>query len=97
MSKIFTTTLLCILLTLGAVSGSYAANIATIGLDPSLIATYLAEDESQNTEIINIVNHFISTHIRPDMTDFEKEIEIIKYLVSTVSYDIDELQMTHYL
>lgn len=91
MPKIFTTALLCISLTLGAVSSTFAASIATIGLDPSLIATYLAEDESQNTEIINIVNHFISTHIRPDMTDFEKEIEIIKYLVSTVSYDIDEL------
>ena len=91
MLKIFTTALLCISLTLGAVSGSFATNIATIGLDPSLIATYLAEDESQNTEIINIVNHFISTHIRPNMTDFEKEIEIIKYLVTTVTYDIDEL------
>ena len=91
MLKIFTTALLCISLTLSAVSSSFGVNIATIGLDPALIATYLAEDESQNTEIINVVNYFMSTQLRPDMTDFEKEIAIIRYLVNTVSYDVDEL------
>lgn len=96
MIKIFKTIVLCISLTICSVSNAFAANIATIGLDPSLIATYLAEDESQNTEIINVVNNFIMSHIRPNMTDFEKEIEIIKYLVTTVTYDIDELSNDSY-
>jgi phosphotransferase system HPr-like phosphotransfer protein len=91
MITIITTILLCISLTLGTVSNSFAVNIATMGLDPSLIATYLAEDESKNTEIINVVNYFINDHIRPDMTDFEKEIQIIKYLVANVTYDVEEL------
>lgn len=91
MTKIFTTALLCISLILGGVSNIFAANIATIGLDPTLIATYLAEDESQNTEIISVVNSFVTNHIRPDMSDFEKEIEIIRYLVTNVTYDVDEL------
>lgn len=89
--KRFTSLLLTTILLLSSISNIFAVNIATIGLDPSLIATYLAEDESQNTEIINVVNNFIMSHIRPNMTDFEKEIEIIKYLVATVTYDIDEL------
>lgn len=91
MTKIFTTALLCISLILGGVSNIFAANIATIGLDPTLMATYIAEDESQNAEIIDIVNYFIYNNIRPNMSDFEKEIEIIKYLVTNVTYDVDEL------
>lgn len=69
----------------------FSANIAMIGLDPSLMATYLAEDESQNAEIVYVVEHFISEYIKPEMTDFEKEIQIIKYLVATVDYDVNEL------
>lgn len=91
MTKIFTASLLCISLILGGISNIFAANIATIGLDPTLMATYIAEDESQNAEIIDIVNYFIYNNIRPNMSDFEKEIEIIKYLVTNVTYDVDEL------
>lgn len=91
MRRIITTALLCVLLTLSAASSSFAVNIATIGLDPSLIATYLAEDESGNAEVINAVNYFINDYITPSMTDFEKEIQIIKYLVENVTYDVDEL------
>ncbi|MBR0039167.1 MAG: hypothetical protein IJP71_04115 [Lachnospiraceae bacterium] len=91
MVKIITTALLCISLTLSTASSSFAVNIATIGLDPSLIATYLAEDESGNAEVINAVNYFINDYITPNMTDFEKEIQIIKYLVENVTYDMDEL------
>lgn len=79
------------MLTLSTVSNSFAVNIATIGLDPSLMATYLAEDESGNDEVIFAVNNFINTYITPNMTDLEKEIQIIKYLVENVTYDIDEL------
>ena len=71
---------------------AFAVNTAMIGLDPSLIATYLAEDESQNDAIIYVVNHFINDYIRPDMSDFEKEIQIIKYLVATTNYDVEELK-----
>ena len=91
MAKIFTTALLCISLIICGISNIFAANIATIGLDPTLMATYIAEDESQNAEIIDIVNYFIYNNIRPNMSDFEKEIEIIKYLVTNVTYDVDEL------
>ena len=91
MLKVFKILMLSALLTFSSMCMTFAANVATIGLDPTLIATYLAEDESQNTEITNVVNNFIINHIRPNMTDFEKEIEIIKYLVTTVTYDVDEL------
>ena len=91
MLKIFTTIVLCISLTICSVSSSFAVNIATIGLDTSLMATYLAEDESGNDEVIYAVNNFINNYITPNMTDLEKEIQIIKYLVETVSYDVDEL------
>ena len=89
MTKIFTTALLCISLIICGISNIFAANIATIGLDPTLMATYIAEDESQNAEIIDIVNYFIYNNIRPNMSDFEKEIEIIKYLVTNVTYDVE--------
>ena len=76
---------------LGSLSNIFAINIAMMGLDPSLIATYLAEDESGNAEVINAVNYFINDYITPNMSDFEKEIQIIKYLVENVTYDVDEL------
>lgn len=91
MLKIFTTIVLCISLTICSVSNAFAVNIATIGLDPSLMATYLAEDESGNDEVIYAVNNFINTYITPNMTELEKEIQIIKYLVENVTYDVDEL------
>ena len=91
MTKMFTTIVLCISLTICSVSNAFAVNIATIGLDPSLMATYLAEDESGNDEVIFAVNNFISTYITPNMTDLEKEIQIIKYLVANVTYDVEEL------
>lgn len=75
-----------------------AVNIATMGLDPSLMTTYLAEDESKNTEIASVINYFINNYINPSMSDFEKEIQIIKYLVETVSYDTEELDNdSHYI
>lgn len=91
MLKIFTTIVLCISLTICSVSNAFAVNIAMMGLDPSLMATYLAEDESGNDEVIKAVNYFINGYITPNMTNFEKEIQIIKYLVETVTYDVDEL------
>lgn len=72
------------------VSIVHAASFFNIGLDKSLMNTYLAEDESGNHEVANVVNTFIYTFITPAMSDFEKEIQIIKYLVATTSYDEDE-------
>lgn len=89
--KLFTSSLLIISILLSSLSNIFAINIAMMGLDPSLIATYLAEDESGNAEIINAVNYFINDYITPNMSDFEKEIQIIKYLVENVTYDVDEL------
>ena len=97
MLKIFTTIVLCISLTICSVSNAFAANIATIGLDPSLMTTYLAEDESGNAEVISAVNYFINAHITPNMTDLEKEIQIIKYLVANVTYDVEELASDSHL
>lgn len=71
-------------------SNIFAVNISTMGLDPSLMDTYLAEDESQNNEVKKVIDNFILKYITPNMTDFEKEIQIIKYLVATTSYDEDE-------
>ena len=68
----------------------FAVNITTIGLDSSLMDTYLADDESQNTDVIKAIEEFILKFIKPEMSDFEKEMQIIKYLVATVSYDEDE-------
>ena len=63
------------------ISEAFAATRYSIGLDSSLMNTYLAEDESQNQEIVNMVNAFIYSFITPIMSDFEKEIQIIKYLL----------------
>lgn len=89
--KIFTILLLCSSITFSSVSNIFAISISKMGLDQSLISTYIAEDESQNTEIIKVVDNFIDNYIKPNMTDLEKEIEIIKYLVANVSYDEEEL------
>ena len=68
----------------------FAASRFSIGLDSSLMNTYLAEDESQNIEITNIVNAFMYSFIAPNMSDFEKEMQIIKYLVATTTYAEEE-------
>lgn len=81
---------LIVLLVIVMAFSAFAINITTMGLDSSLMSTYLAEDESQNTEVKKTIDNFISKYITPDMSDFEKEIQIIKYLVATVSYDEDE-------
>ena len=71
-------------------NGVFAATRYSIGLDSSLLNTYLAEDESQNMEIANVVNAFVYSFITPTMSDFEKEMQIIKYLVATTTYAEEE-------
>ena len=68
----------------------FAVNISTMGLDSSLLDTYLADDESKNTDVIKAIDNFVLNFIKPEMSDFEKEMQIIKYLVATVTYDEDE-------
>ena len=48
---------------------TFALNITTMGLDESLMSTYLAEDESKNTEIRKVIDDFIYDYIKPEMTD----------------------------
>ena len=69
---------------------TFAVNITTMGLDESLMSTYLAEDESKNAEIVKVIDDFIYKYIKPEMTDFEKEIVIIKYLVENTVYAEEE-------
>lgn len=69
---------------------TFSVNITTMGLDSSLMSTYLAEDESENMEVMKVVDDFIYKYIKPEMSDFEKEMMIIKYLVETTSYDEEE-------
>ena len=69
---------------------TYAMTVSQLGLDASLVYTYLAEDEGGNYEISQVVNNFMKTYINDNMTDLEKEITIIKYLVETVEYDFEE-------
>lgn len=69
---------------------TFALNITTMGLDESLMSTYLAEDESQNAEIRKVIDDFIYNYIKPEMTDFEKEMMIIKYLVANTTYAEEE-------
>lgn len=52
--------------------------------------SYLEEDESGNDEIRKVCDKFKYDYIKGDMTDFEKEMLIIKYLTSTVTYDEEE-------
>ena len=87
---IITTLTIFYLIIISNVNYVYAYNASTIGLDASLVYTYLAEDESGNYEISQVVNYFLSTYINDNMTDLEKEIAIIKYLVETVEYDFEE-------
>lgn len=87
---IITTLTIFYLLIISNVSFLYANNASNIGLDASLVYTYLGEDESGNYEIQQVVNNFLSTYINDNMTDLEKEIAIIRYLVETVEYDYEE-------
>lgn len=86
-TKIFLVIAIALQLVFINIKKSYATSFSIIGLDKSLTNSYLAEDESENTEIAIIVDNFLNNYIRPDMTDFEKEMQIIKYLVETVTYD----------
>ena len=70
-----------------AISNFFAPNI-----DASLMNTYLAEDESGNYSIQQEINNFQQKYIKSYMSDFEKEIQIIKYLVETVSFDETEVR-----
>lgn len=69
----------------------YANSIVTIGLDEGLMNSYLAEDESNVSAVKDAVNNFVYNYITAEMSDFEKEMQIIKYLVATCTYDLDEL------
>ena len=70
---------------------SYATNYYAPIVDASLMNSYLAEDESGNDEINKIINHFTQNYITANMSDFEKEIQIIRYLVETISFDKEEV------
>ena len=75
---------------------TYATSFYAPIVDASLMNSYLAEDESGNNEINQIVNHFIQNYITATMSDFEKEIQIIRYLVGTVSFDKEEVDRGSY-
>ena len=70
----------------------FCLNLTTVGLDKALLDTYLADDETKDKEIIEVIEYFNDNFINENMSDFEKEIQIIKFLVETVEYDneIDE-------
>ena len=60
MKKILSILILSVLI---CAKNSYAVNIATIGLDASLINTYIAEDESGNTEVKKAIDNFVFNFI----------------------------------
>ena len=70
---------------------SFATSYYAPIVDASLMNSYLAEDESGNDDINKIINHFIQNYITVSMSDFEKEMQIIRYLVETVSFDKEEV------
>ena len=72
------------------VSDFFAPNI-----DASLMNTYLAEDESTDYSIQQEIQNFRQKYIKDSMSDLEKEIQIIKYLVETVSFDETEINNTN--
>ena len=45
--------------------------------------------ENMGDEVEYVIESFIETYINASMTDFEKEMQIIKYLVATVDYDFE--------
>ena len=69
---------------------TFCLNMTTLGLDEELLNTYLAEDESMNEDILEVVYFFNKNFITPEMNDLQKEIQIIKFLVETVDFDVDE-------
>ncbi len=46
-------------------------------------------DREQLTETQKIAKEFVNNYITDDMTDFEKEMEIIQYMVQNITYDFD--------
>lgn len=71
-------------------SNCFAATRMVVGSNTDF-TSYLEEDESGNDEIKKVCDKFKYDYIKGDMCDFEKEMQIIKYLTSTVVYDEDEL------
>ena len=41
------------------------------------------------TEVQKVAKDFVNNYIADDMTDFEKEMEIIQYMVQNITYDYD--------
>ena len=85
--KYFTIT---VILNMILFTNTFATSFYAPTVDESLMNSYIAEDESGNNEIKFIIDNF-ANYITPTMSDFEKEITIIKYLVETVSYDENEI------
>ena len=75
---------------------NYATSYFAPIVDASLMNSYLAEDESGNDEINKIINHFAQNYITNSMSDFEKEMQIIRYLVETVDFDKEEVNKGSY-
>ena len=48
---------------------------------------YPTGDKAKDEAVKKAIEVFKAEHITEDMSDFEKEIEIIRYLVDTISYD----------
>lgn len=44
-----------------------------------------------NDEVATVIDDFRNTYIKPNMSDFEKEIKIIQYLVENINYDYENL------
>ena len=93
-SKVNLNKVLCVLLSISMCmafcANAFAENYWSPSVDASLMHTYLAEDEGGNDAIKDIANDFLKNYITDEMSDFEKEMQIIKYLVATVTYDSDE-------
>lgn len=66
---------------------SFSDNLYLDKNNESLMSIKYAEEESNNEEIKLVVELFYKNYINDNMTDFQKEIQIIKYLVEKVSYD----------
>lgn len=46
-------------------------------------------DNENLTEVQKVAKDFVNNYIADDMTDFEKEMEIIQYMVQNITYDYD--------
>jgi len=45
------------------------------------------ESESEREEVAEVISDFKAQHIRSGMSDFEKEMEIVKYIAANTSYE----------